>query len=276
VGAPEGTATAQDHELPADAPDSLDPNPATPELSAESIPVSADAPAADAAALSMDPPEPVALAIEAPATLADHAAEPVAAPAAADGVEAVSDVPPVQSDSATPLAEPEFIEVWRPGRPSGPRRPRDGEKRGPHRRRRTPTEAVAQAAAVPAENAALPADGASPTVEADGRGPRRRRRPERGEGSEHGRTARTDDRPRRGRPDRERRPEASERSARDDRPRFGKGRRDGKRDDRRDDRGEGRTWRDPKDRRSGPDPNSPFAKLAALKEQLEADAKERP
>ncbi len=35
-------------------------------------------------------------------------------------------------------------------------------------------------------------------------------------------------------------------------------------------RGEGRDRRD-----KAPDPNSPFAKLAALKEQLEADAKER-
>jgi ATP-dependent RNA helicase SUPV3L1/SUV3 len=35
----------------------------------------------------------------------------------------------------------------------------------------------------------------------------------------------------------------------------------------------GRTDRDRRDK--APDPNSPFAKLAALKEQLEADAKER-
>jgi ATP-dependent RNA helicase SUPV3L1/SUV3 len=35
----------------------------------------------------------------------------------------------------------------------------------------------------------------------------------------------------------------------------------------------GRVDRDRRDK--APDPNSPFAKLAALKEQLEADAKER-
>ena len=39
--------------------------------------------------------------------------------------------------------------------------------------------------------------------------------------------------------------------------------------------GEPREWIDPKERRGGQaDPNSPFAKLAALKEQLEA-SKER-
>jgi hypothetical protein len=35
------------------------------------------------------------------------------------------------------------------------------------------------------------------------------------------------------------------------------------------DRGEAREWIDPKERRGQADPNSPFAKLAALKAQLE-------
>ena len=40
---------------------------------------------------------------------------------------------PAEAAAATP-AEPEMIEVWRPGRPQGERRPRDGERRGRRRR----------------------------------------------------------------------------------------------------------------------------------------------
>jgi ATP-dependent RNA helicase SUPV3L1/SUV3 len=71
-------------------------------------------------------------------------------------------------------------------------------------------------------------------------------------------------RPDRGdRPDRHGRPDRAARSDRPDRDpdlraKYLKG------------RGEGRERRD-----KAPDPNSPFAKLAALKEQLEANAKER-
>ena len=63
---------------------------------------------------------------------------------------------------------------------------------------------------------------------------------------------------------------------RPDRDRQDRGpRREGRRDFKDRDRGEPREWIDPKDRRGGQaDPNSPFAKLAALKEQLEAN-KER-
>src|SRR5207302_9623905 len=65
------------------------------------------------------------------------------------------------------------------------------------------------------------------------------------------------------RPERQRRPERAGRSDRPDRDpelrvKYVKG------------RGESRERRD-----KAPDPNSPFAKLAALKEQLEANAKER-
>jgi ATP-dependent RNA helicase SUPV3L1/SUV3 len=48
-------------------------------------------------------------------------------------------------------------------------------------------------------------------------------------------------------------------------------RREGRRDFKDRDRGEPREWIDPKERRGQADPNSPFAKLAALKEQLEAN-----
>src|SRR6185436_3031468 len=86
----------------------------------------------------------------------------------------------------------------------------------------------------------------------------------------HGRdrAERTDRPEREGRPPpRERRGgDRPERQDRGDRPR--QGRRDFKDRDR--DRGDAREWRDPKERRGQADPNSPFAKLAALKEQLEA------
>ena len=82
--------------------------------------------------------------------------------------------------------------------------------------------------------------------------------------------ARDQNRPDQNRPDRGDRPE-----------RHGRPERAGRGDDRPDrdpelrakylkGRGEGRDRRD-----KAPDPNSPFAKLAALKEQLEANAKER-
>jgi ATP-dependent RNA helicase SUPV3L1/SUV3 len=163
-------------------------------------------------------------------------------------------------------AEPEMIEVWRPGRPPEERRQRpQGERREPRRERRPRPQAAAQPAA-----AAAPQDGAAPAeavasaaaeAKPDGR-PR------------HGRdrTERTDRPEREGRPpQRERRGgDRPERQDRGERPR--QGRRDFKDRDR--ERGDAREWRDPKERRGQADPNSPFAKLAALKEQLEAN-KER-
>jgi len=199
---------------------------------------------------------------------------------------------------ATP-AEPAMVEVWRPGGRSEERRPRherggrhrhqgqghgqwqrqdgaaaegqkpaDGEKRERHRNhgRRKPRD---NAPAAPSEVAAAPAEGAVASEQ----------RPEQRQ---------------------EQRPEQ-----RDRREREGKGRdrdRDNKREkfgdrqgNRRDERDRGRDrdkGRDKRDRESGPalrhyasssnprerdravDPNSPFAKLAALKEQLAGNRKE--
>ena len=72
--------------------------------------------------------------------------------------------------------------------------------------------------------------------------------------------------------EREGRPQARERRGgeRPDRDRQDRGPRRDKRDFKDRDRGEAREWLDPKERRGQADPNSPFAKLAALKEQLEA------
>ena len=137
-----------------------------------------------------------------------------------------------------------MIEVWRPGRPEE-RRPRHVRPRGerrPERRGAPAAPALAEAAkpevpAVPAEPvAAAPAPNAAP-------------RPDRQQHRRGGRKPDRPDRPRRRERDG---PDAGERAA------FSK------------------NYGAPKERRDkAPDPNSPFAKLAALKEQLEANAKER-
>jgi len=164
-------------------------------------------------------------------------------------------------------AEPEMIEVWRPGRPPEERRQRpQGERREPRRERRPRPQAAAQPAA-----AAAPQDGAAPAEAVASVAPGEAKpdgRPRHG----RDRAERTDRPEREGRPPpRERRGgDRPERQDRGERPR--QGRRDFKDRDR--DRGDAREWRDPKERRGQADPNSPFAKLAALKEQLEAN-KER-
>ena len=195
------------------------------------------------------------------------ASEPVAAeldaatPEPAVSVEAAA---PDQAEAASPAAaEPEMIEVWRPGRPPGERRPRDGERRG---RRRQHERPAAQAESPPAGEAAVataePAVGASgaeamPSAEPARRGrPRHRRR----DGAEGEKTERRADRPERR--DRSDRPDRSERR---DRPQ----RRDR---ERRDENRPSRTWSSSQEPRGKePDPNSPFAKLLALKAQLEAN-----
>jgi ATP-dependent RNA helicase SUPV3L1/SUV3 len=172
-------------------------------------------------------------------------------------------------------AEPEMIEVWRPGRPPGeerrPRPPRpqgEARERPPHRRPRP------QVAAMPQDGAqAGPAgDVAAAPAAAEARPEQRDDRPRHARGGNRG--ERTD------KPEqREGRPPPRERRGGDrpDRDKDRGPRREGRRDFKDRDRGnEPREWRDPKESRSGrePDPNSPFAKLAALKAQLEAN-KER-
>jgi ATP-dependent RNA helicase SUPV3L1/SUV3 len=180
--------------------------------------------------------------------------------------------------SAEPVkAEPDMIEVWRPGRSPGERRPREGMRRGRRHRDRAGAKPDGQAArdapamAAAGEQAAgTPAEATAPPAQ-DGERRDRRGRPRhrRDEGEEKSREARAD-RPdrRRDRQDRQRsndRPERGERSGRP--PRRDR--------DRRDDNRPSRTWSsDQHARGKEPDPNSPFAKLLALKEQLESN-KER-
>jgi ATP-dependent RNA helicase SUPV3L1/SUV3 len=176
---------------------------------------------------------------------------------------------PDQAETASPAAaEPGMIEVWRPGRPPGERRPRDGERRG---RRRQHERPAAQAESPPAGEAAVataePAVGASGTTEATpSPEPARRGRPRhrRRDGAEGEKTERRADRP-----ERRNRSDRPDRSERRDRPQ----RRDR---ERRDDNRPSRTWSSSQEPRGKePDPNSPFAKLLALKAQLEANKEQQ-
>ena len=143
---------------------------------------------------------------------------------------------------ASPAPEPEMIEVWRPGR--------SGDRRRAHARPRG--RAKQGEAAVPAHRRATESSTPEPASTAiaaanDGVAP-----------TEPAAETEAHRRPRqRGR---QRRPQ--QRMDRQERPQ--RDRAPGKRFESRDKRSEKRA-----------DPNSPFAKLAALKAQLEADAKER-
>jgi len=176
------------------------------------------------------------------------APEPLGDAAPADALPVAATTESSESQTAEPASsEPVLIEVWRPGRAEGRRRP-NFRRHGADNKMTPAADSTAPPAAADIAAEALAAgDGAGPqqavAVEAapdaaprEGRHFRRRRRgtPDRAE-----------------RPRRER---AAAHAARHERP------------DRKD-----RHER----REKAPDPNSPFAKLAALKAQLEADAKER-
>jgi ATP-dependent RNA helicase SUPV3L1/SUV3 len=189
------------------------------------------------------------------------------APAAASAPEEVPTPAP---------AEPDMIEVWRPGRPPGERRPRDSERRGRRRRHERPVaKPDGQPAGEPVAASAEPAVGAAvaetaPSAEPDRERGGRRGRPRhrRRDGADGEQTERRADRPdRQERRGRSQRPDGADR--RDRPPRRDRDR------DRRDDNRPSRTWSSSQDSRGKePDPNSPFAKLLALKEQLESN-KER-
>ncbi len=219
-------------------------------------------------------PSPEFVALEAAPSAPEPA--PVAAEEAAKteavSVEAVADT--VAAGGAAPAApvettaadEPAFIEVWRSAgrserRPHRPRRPHRAQPQA------TSGEAGAVAANVPAEVAAAApasADAAQPSP-----GPHRPRQ-------EHG-----------DRPDRQQRQDRHERQQRSERQgeRVERQDRGPRRDRPRRDRGErvdraereqyyAKPFGSSGGRDKQPDPNSPFAKLAALKQQLEQGAKE--
>jgi len=189
-------------------------------------------------------------------------AEPAAPEAAATGEAIV--VAETPAAEAKP-AEPDLVEVWRPGgRSDGQRRPPRRPQQA-HRRSEAPAPAAAEGVAAAPEGAAAEAR--------EGEHHRRhRRRPDRGD-----RQGERGDRPdRQERPDRSPRPEQradrpdrdQRRPQRGDRPPRERGDRPDRDPELRAKYIKGRDGRDRRERE--PDPNSPFAKLAALKAQLEA------
>jgi ATP-dependent RNA helicase SUPV3L1/SUV3 len=235
----------------------------------------------DAVDLQAAEPEPI------PAPPAEPVSDPSEPPPAADAAAATTDAAAEES---------QFVEVWRLGRPDGPRRhrrpPRARESRArPENPDRTGSRSPAATDAATATDAAAsaPASEAMPGAGelADGAERRQDRRPRRHRpgrpdqsAAERGEQGRADqNRPDQGRRDQNRRDQ--NRPDRGDRPeRHGRAERAGRNDRPERDpelrakylkgRGDGRDRRD-----KAPDPNSPFAKLAALKEQLEANAKEQ-
>jgi ATP-dependent RNA helicase SUPV3L1/SUV3 len=288
-------------------PAALGAAPATPEAAAEAAAAPAEAPAETAAVVAEaiapvvaetasaaepapasaaeavpEPPQPAASAAEpAPAAEIPAAEAPTATETAASetATEALAPAPAAAEAADVAPAEEALVEVWRPGRFDGERRPQHargphGKPRQPgaHRRdgRRRPAPAAATEGAVAATPAA---DGATAATAAAERPDRPPRRPDAGPQSQA-----RQGQERQGRPERQDRPPRRPEEGRKDH-RQGQGR--GDRNEGRGRRPGGKEREDfrqyvPKERREkGPDPNSPFAKLLALKEQLEANKEGR-
>lgn len=188
-----------------------------------------------------------------------------AAPEAAAAAEASADAEVASAAGAAAApAEPELIEVWRPHRHQGGRRPEAGQ-RGPGR------DGAAGERAPGGRRGDRPNRGPRPG------GPRRDETP--AVAAAPGEAGAAAPRPER-EPRRDERPRQGQRGPRPDqgqgRPEQGRGPRpDFKRDGRpggprRDERGAGERFQPPpRPVNREPDPDSPFAKLAALKAQLE-------
>lgn len=181
------------------------------------------------------------------------------APLAGDGSIAAPDAATPEAAAGEQKSEPELIEVWRPGGHGGERRPQHHRPRRGQRPPQAATQAADGATAAPAD-AAQPAGDGKPR---HGDRPERREHKERRERMERqaqglakgfnkpsGKRDQAGPGDNRGpRPPRRRERDQVERADRDKyfaRPGGGSGGRD-----------------------KAPDPNSPFAKLAALKQQLE-------
>ena len=234
-------------------------------------------PAAAASAASVDAP---VVAAEAEEQGAPEAAVPAqgddtvtaqAAPEAsvAAPAETASDVPEAAVTPAA-AAEPELVEVWRPGGRSDERR---GQRRPQHWQRGHQPHGEAAARNAPAEGVAAEGEGgAEPAGEAGAPSEKKSAQQRRSRGDFRREREEGGDR----RPREHRAEQRSDRQG--DRPERGRGERpnhakDGSRS--RGDHKERRDFTPHREREKQADPNSPFAKLAALKAQLEAAAKER-
>ncbi len=291
-------AAPVDAEAAAAAPEAAPAESATPEAASagEAAAPAAETDAMREAAIELTETAPVEPAVEAVAPEVPPASEQVAAetvisvpeaPAlavtepTAEAGDASTSAPAPEVAAAEPAPEDkadkaeELIEVWRPGRrDEHARRPRHERGQRPRRPQRQAADAppVAAADAPPAAGAeSAPAEGAPVEAAPPERRGRRQEhqenqdRPERGDRRPRPDRPNRQQRSERGDRDPQRRGDRADRAPRGDRPerdpalraKYIKG------------RGEGRDRRDRE-----PDPNSPFAKLAALKEQLEANSKE--
>lgn len=209
---------------------------------------------------------------------AEAAAEAAAAETAATEAAASPDAAAPVEAAATP-AEPELVEVWRPGGRHEDRKPRHERHRHQRHNNQRP-QAGAEAGSAPAEGEAAQA------AEGEKRNERHRHGGHRRDGGRDFRKPReggAEGAPRQeGRDDRNRSFQGKDRDNKDrnrDNKKFG-GDRDKGRDNRGRDRDKGRDRQggpslrpyassaNPRERDRPADPNSPFAKLAALKEQL--------
>jgi ATP-dependent RNA helicase SUPV3L1/SUV3 len=254
---PEAAAAEAAAETPAPAPDATAQAGAAPEVDeqasvlpdAELMAQAGEPPATETAPPeAVAAPEPVAAAEAAPAEPAG--AQPTAADATPEEAgQAEAATPPAEGVVAPAPEEPAMmIEVWRPAgrserRPHRPRRQRAQKAAAPAE---AGEAAAAPAAQTPAETNE-PARARPPRHERRERQQRKERDAQRGERQEQRGPRR--DRPRRRREDG---PDRAEREKYYAKPYGGGGDRANRQ----------------------PDPNSPFAKLAALKEQLEQNGKE--
>ncbi|MFS8036979.1 helicase-related protein [Xanthobacter sp. AM11] len=272
---PEGAIEA---DLLFDAPAAPLPDDTLPEASAEGVDAAAEADEMEAAAAievleeTGDPttaevaaeveapaapggPETLEAAFEAVAEAAapETAAEDVAAgdPGAPEAVAAGEEAPEAAAVAAEVPAEPELIEVWRPGRPPGaPRRERpahEGRRFGERKEGAPPREGERK-------------EGDRRGDRRDGRPPHRR--PETAPAAEAGAPAA-------GAPEGERGP----RPPRNDRPFRGPREGEGHRGPRPEHRADPRPAPQERRREKPVDPDSPFAALAALKARMEAEKK---
>ncbi len=229
-----------------------------------------------AASESLAPVEAVVMPAAQPA---EHVEQAAPEQPAAENISSPAEQPVVAQEqpvvgatnTAKTAEEQAFIEVWRPGgrserRPHRPRRPRPQQAPA---LAAAPVAAGDAAASAPADATAAPATAA--TAEPS-RGPH------------HPRPDRKDGPDRQQRQDRHERQQRMERQGqRGERQGGGPPRRDRPRRDKGDrvERAEREQYYAKphgggSDRNKAPDPNSPFAKLAALKQQLEQGNKERP
>jgi ATP-dependent RNA helicase SUPV3L1/SUV3 len=229
-----------------------------PTFSEMTLPASGDLAAILAIAEEQGAADPAVPAVDEIAIVAE-AGTPDAAVAASGGAAVGPEFAQVPGEAI----EAELIEVWRPGGRSEERR---GQRRPPQRQRARQVNVGAPAEDATAEHAAAKGRAESAVeagipIERPALSHRRPRNPQ----AEFQRE-RSDGGERRQREQRSERQNDRAERARGERPHFVKARNEHK--DRRD-------YAPHREREKQPDPNSPFAKLAALKAQLEANAKER-